>query len=501
MKSKAILFLLKRTLVLWALFCYNGFSELVLFWKSKAEERKTLYELLANTIMRTFEQMGPVFIKALQVAHTSPFIDKRYTQSFNRVCDRVQPESFDKVQAKFDLVYGHNKWPFFLTSTQCVASGSIAQIYQGVSLQNQRKIAIKVLRSNIRERLLSDLYLIVWLTWFLSKCSKTIRRSNFHASFMQSFDFFLDQCDTFKELENVKRFQKLISQKHNYLYTPIPLDSLCREGILVTEWEDLSPLSDLTKVHNQAEALNFIKAFVGFSLLCLMQMGVYHADLHAGNVYYSKERDRIILLDFGLVRTVQVRLQQAYLQWLSSLIKRDLFQAVPHSLAFYCKDSLSIHNTCLNSPEKIVKFLQGVYCAAHAFTAGDSFKSFDRFINLYEQFNVYQELSVESQQLYGCSVEGIVHHLLPKGKSGVDVLREHFLDIKLWSTDDIVSTPLVCTAEQDAKHITPILKPLADALYKYNFHPDLLKTRFDRTKQEYILWDPTVKEEEEGSSE
>ncbi|MGZ3298422.1 MAG: AarF/UbiB family protein, partial [Asticcacaulis sp.] len=93
--------------------------------------------------------------------------------------------------------------------------------------------------------------------------------------------------------------------------------------VLVTEWVEAMPLSraealDLPGLDRKGLADNLIRAFLSQAL----DHGVFHADLHEGNLFV-RAPDHLIAIDFGIIGRLQPKERRYLAEMLWGFLRRD----------------------------------------------------------------------------------------------------------------------------------------------------------------------------------
>jgi len=97
----------------------------------------------------------------------------------------------------------------------------------------------------------------------------------------------------------------------------------CGKNVLVMEWIDGIALSsddalDGAKVDREALAVKVIQSF----LACAFDYGVFHADMHEGNLVVDKDGN-LVLLDFGILGRLSAIEQRFHAEILYGFLERD----------------------------------------------------------------------------------------------------------------------------------------------------------------------------------
>lgn len=263
-------------------------------------------------IRKSLEALGPIFVKFGQILSTRrDLLPDDIAEELAKLQDQVPP--FADVQARQIITQAYGQSPdevFRQFEPTPFASASIAQVH-GATLQDGSEVIVKVLRPGILPVIKRDirlLYIIADKIEQYWKPGRQLRPREVVAEFEKTI---LDELDLMREAANASQLRRnfLLSDK---LYVPEVYWHYCRTEVLVMERIQGIPVSN-------TEAL----LAAGISLKDLADKGVeifftqvfrdsfFHADMHPGNIFVSKE-GQYIAVDFGIMGTLN-RSDQRYL--------------------------------------------------------------------------------------------------------------------------------------------------------------------------------------------
>ncbi|MFE0188076.1 aminotransferase class III-fold pyridoxal phosphate-dependent enzyme [Streptomyces sp. NPDC058989] len=262
--------------------------------RGRAERLPRLAELLRGYLMR----MGPLYMKAGQVLGTqSGLLPKTATEEFRaffselppmpeadlrRILDRELPVAVDEAFVSFE-------W-------QPVAVGSVAQVHWAL-LRGGAEVAVKVVKSGVRERLEASSWLVEKLLAAGHALVPALRGYDLPGHFAELRPLLVGQCDMRQEAKWQAEFS-LNFREHPFLRVPQVHDTLCGDGVLVMEYVHGTRGQDAALAGNPRPILARRLQDAFYSMVFFH--GLFHVDPHPGNVMFDPE-GRIVLLDFGLV--------------------------------------------------------------------------------------------------------------------------------------------------------------------------------------------------------
>tara|TARA_B100000029_G_scaffold513891_1_gene614825 strand:+ start:429 stop:1997 length:1569 start_codon:yes stop_codon:yes gene_type:complete len=276
-------------------------------------------------LCKALQEMGTTFIKLGQfLATRSDIIGENISKEFEKLQDKLPP--FDMIEAKNILKseLGNENFNQILNLSEPIAAASIAQVHFATIKDSagSKEVAIKILRPNIEKIFneeLDALMLLAYLAQTFIKKTKRLKLVEIVQLLREITNIEMDlrfEAAAANELnENTKNDVGFNVPKIYWNHTTKKV--LCLEkidGISIREVKNLKSLNiDVTKV-----AKNIIQHFLRHSV----RDGFFHADMHQGNIFISKNGD-IIPVDFGIMGRLDKNNRKYLAEILYGFIKRD----------------------------------------------------------------------------------------------------------------------------------------------------------------------------------
>lgn len=212
-------------------------------------------------------------------------------------------------------------------SLELVASASLGQVYKGRIKETGQDVAVKVQRPDMVSRVSLDLFL-------LNLYGKTIdifasiftEQVLYHEELIKNFSAgSYEELDYEKEARNQRRFKEELMKRDCSVFIPSVFFDLTSEKVITSDWVDGVKLVDAPK--EQIKAL--IPVGVELFLTQLLDVGAFHADPHAANLYVTHD-GILCLLDFGLIAEVDEEAQHAMTAAIVHLISGDFDTLIKH---------------------------------------------------------------------------------------------------------------------------------------------------------------------------
>ncbi len=330
-----------------ALFIFTDTGYTLPLWFGRLFRRRSTLPK-GKRLCNAIEKLGPTFIKLGQTLSTrSDLIGEELAEALASLRDNLPP--FDSRIARTILeeeLGGPLEQHFSAFSAEPVAAASIAQVHKART-NGEQDVAVKILRPGIRDAFARDLELFYWLAeiiehrlphWRRLKPLEVVR------TFRESVAFELDlRYEAAAATELAKN-----TQNDPGFRVPRVDWNLTSERVMVLEWVDGTPLSDIASLHASGHDLNAILATASeIFFKQVFRDGFFHADLHPGNLFIDREGN-IVAVDFGIMGRLDWRSRLYVAEILRGFLNEDYRHvAEVHFRAGYVPPTKSVDNFTL----------------------------------------------------------------------------------------------------------------------------------------------------------
>jgi ubiquinone biosynthesis protein len=271
---------------------------------------------LSKRLRVAAEHLGPTYIKLGQIISSGEgLFPSELVEEFKLCRDQVRAESFDEVRRVIEEDLGTRLEDVFSHFEHTpLAAASIAQVH-AARLRTGEEVVVKVQRPTIRTQVHSDLKVMSWLAPFLVGRIPIAALANPPALVELFAETITEELDFRLEAENmldVAESFALLGQRGFIIARPHP--ELVTRRVLVMErlygfaFEDLDAMR-----HAGVDTHEVIRTGMkGFTEGCIVH-GIFHGDLHAGNLFVTED-GRIALLDFGITARMTDLQRSAFLR-------------------------------------------------------------------------------------------------------------------------------------------------------------------------------------------
>ena len=202
-----------------------------------------------------------------------------------------------------------------------IAAASLAQAHPAW-LKDGRKVAVKVLRPGVEARVAADSAAMLLAARLLERHVPPARRLEPLAAAVNVARSLELETDLRLEAAAASELGEVMAAD-GYMTAPAVVWEGVGKRVLTLEWVEGTPLSDpaalfLPGVDRKALAVNVLRAFLTQAL----DHGVFHADLHEGNLFV-RAPDTLIAVDFGIVGRLGPKERRFLAEILWGFLQRD----------------------------------------------------------------------------------------------------------------------------------------------------------------------------------
>ncbi len=272
---------------------------------------------------RALEELGPTFVKLGQLLATRvDLFGPEWIAEFEKLQDQAPRVPNEQIRSQ--LIEDFSETPeviFREFHSEPLAAGSIAQVHRAC-LHDGTQVVVKVCRPGIRTIIDADMRLLQRFAKMLENEASEWRRFHpldvvrrFRASLYR-------ELDLATECHNAERISQAFIE-HPEIIVPKVYWQFTSERVNVQDFISGIPAHDLAAI--DAAGLDRVKlAKIGAhaALKMMLQDGFFHADPHAGNVFYLPD-NRVALIDYGMVGHLSDKRRNEVVDLLQAMVQRD----------------------------------------------------------------------------------------------------------------------------------------------------------------------------------
>ncbi|UPW09028.1 AarF/UbiB family protein [Gordonia terrae] len=279
---------------------------------------------VAHEIRTAFEHLGPTYVKLGQLIASSPGVfSESLSAEFESLLDRVKPADPALMREQFIAELGRGPEEVFASFDPVpIASASIAQVHTA-TLPGGEEVVVKIQRPGIADRLAPDVAILERLAGLaeISEYGRMLSARHVVEDFAAGLDAELDfriEADTMREW-----FACLQPGPYgDRVRVPRVYDDFTTQRVLTMERIHATRIDDAAAVRAAGHDGVALCRNLLLSLLdSAFHGGLFHGDLHAGNVLVD-DAGKLVLLDFGIVGRFTPRTRRILRQLVVDLVVR-----------------------------------------------------------------------------------------------------------------------------------------------------------------------------------
>jgi ubiquinone biosynthesis protein len=268
------------------------------------------------------ETMGPVAIKLGQFLSTrADIFGAQFADDLSRLKDRLAPFPTSQAERLVEQALGRPISVLFDTFGEPVGAASLAQVH-AATLPGGRRVAVKILRPGIEAQVAAD-------TRALALAGELAERFVPGAARLEPRGFVATIARAL-QLELDLRFEaagadelRLAMERDGFMRAPKVIWERTARRVLTLDWAGGESLSNPVSVEREHVdrprlANDLIRGFLAQAL----DHGVFHADLHEGNLFVDGD-GRLVAVDFGIIGRLGAPERRYLAEILWGFLERD----------------------------------------------------------------------------------------------------------------------------------------------------------------------------------
>jgi len=268
------------------------------------------------------EKLGPAYIKLGQFLGTRPDVFGTETATdLARLKDKLPPFSMAEARRALNDAFGPDEAAqLFANLSGPIAAASIAQVHKLETKDGAR--AVKILRPNVETLIALELRALKRAARTVERVSVDSRRME-PVAFMDAVGASMEkELDLRLEAGGADELRQLALKEDHFLIPAVDWERTSRR-VLTTDWVDGLPLTDPEAlVGEHIDGPELANSIVRGFLSQAIEHGVFHADMHEGNMIITPE-GKLTLVDFGLIGRIDMSARRFLAEILWGFIRRD----------------------------------------------------------------------------------------------------------------------------------------------------------------------------------
>ncbi|HYU61742.1 MAG TPA: AarF/UbiB family protein [Solirubrobacterales bacterium] len=273
---------------------------------------------LSRRLRRAFEQLGSSYVKLGQILSGGEgLFPQEVVDEFRKLRDQVPPETFADVRKVVEDDLGAPLGTLFSEfAEEPLAAASIAQVH-AARLRTGEEVVVKVQRPHVAALVHADVSAMAWLAPKLVGRIPIAALANPPAIVELFTETVVEELDFRLEAENMLDIAHVLAlTDQRTIVVPRPHPTLVTRRVLVMERLRGFAFDDVESMHEAGIDTNELlrAGLIAFNEGAMLY-GVFHGDLHGGNLFVQRD-GRTALLDFGITGRLDEPKRLAFLRLL-----------------------------------------------------------------------------------------------------------------------------------------------------------------------------------------
>ena len=277
-------------------------------------------------LRRAAEQLGPTYIKLGQIISSGEgLFPPELVNEFKKCRDQVPAEPFSVVRTVVEADLGCRLEDLFSEFDPTpLAAASIAQVH-AATLRTGEQVVVKVQRPTVSKFVRNDLRVMAWLAPFLVGRIPIASLANPPALVELFAETIVEELDFRMEAANMVDVAAMLHELGNHGYVvPRPHPSLVTRRVLVMQRVSGFNFDDVVGMQDAGiDTEEVVRTAMVALMEGAMVYGVFHGDLHGGNLFVLAD-GRTALLDFGIVGRLTGERRLAFLRLMLGATTNDI---------------------------------------------------------------------------------------------------------------------------------------------------------------------------------
>ena len=244
-----------------------------------------------------------------------------FADDLGRLKDQLSPFPTEVARAVVAASLDVPVDALFATFDEPIAAASLAQAHPA-TLADGRRVAVKVLRPGIDRRVARDIETLALAAAWIEAAIPLSRRLEPQALAATVSRALLLELDLRMEAAGASELADIMAED-GYMRAPAVVWAGVGRRVLTLDWAEGMALSDPASLEQPgldrpALATNLMRAFLAQA----MDHGVFHADLHEGNLFIAAP-DKVMAVDFGIIGRLDAVARRHLAEILWGFLQRD----------------------------------------------------------------------------------------------------------------------------------------------------------------------------------
>lgn len=297
-----------------------------IFDKRKGREKS--YTSISRKLRKQFVKLGSTYIKLGQIISSGDgLFPKELVDEFKLLRDQVESEKYYDIKKVIEQDFARPLETIFAKfNIEPLAAASIAQVHEATLITGE-EVVVKVQRPRVASLVKKDIKALTWLAPKMLGRIPVTALANPPALVEVFCETICEELDFRLEAQSMLEVARVfVTTDQKSIVVPRPYISMVTERVLVMEKMSGFQLEDIESISNaNIDTKVFLRAGLISFLEGALIHGVFHGDLHGGNLFVQPD-GKTALFDFGITGHFNELQRKAFMRLIIAGMTGDLKQ-------------------------------------------------------------------------------------------------------------------------------------------------------------------------------
>ena len=312
----------------------------------------------ARRLKTTFVDLGPAFIKLGQMLSTRPdALPAEYIEVLSELQDKVPPEPWSAIEPLLEAELGGPvAGTFDSFDTDPISGASLGQVYEA-EIDGQR-VAVKVLRPGIRERVESDLRVLETLTPVLARGADPAQAYTLENLSEEFAATIREEMDYAHEARMLREIGASFADRDD-VAIPEVVGSHATDRVVTMTYLDGVKIDDIERIDELGvDRGALVQRLEEVYIQMIVEDGRFHADPHPGNLAVQAD-GTLVFYDFGMTGRLGARTREQLLEFYVGLASDDVERVMDAFVAMGALDPAANREVMAEAFEIVIEQFRG----------------------------------------------------------------------------------------------------------------------------------------------
>lgn len=294
----------------------------------KRKGREKSYTSISKKLRKQFVHLGSTYIKLGQIISSGEgLFPNELVSEFKKLRDQVEAEKFHDIKRVIEQDFGRPLESIFSKfNIEPLAAASIAQVHEATLITGEA-VVVKVQRPRVSSLVEKDIKALTWLAPKLVGRIPVTALANPPALVEVFSETICEELDFRLEAQSMLEVARVfVTTNQRSIVVPRPYVSMVTKRVLVMEKMQGFQLEDVEAMQDAGiDTKEFIRAGLISFLEGALIYGVFHGDLHGGNLFVQPD-GKTALFDFGITGHFNETQRKAFMRLIIAGMSGDVKQ-------------------------------------------------------------------------------------------------------------------------------------------------------------------------------